>query len=99
MRQLPMNQFLVLDALARPGAELSVSQLADAIPSLGKSSTYAAITKLQKDGRIRARLDVSPTGQPWRVFEITAIGRKAWDEAYQRMGATGLNLVPKGART
>jgi DNA-binding PadR family transcriptional regulator len=89
MRALPMNQFLVLDALMHPDRALAASQIVATIPSLSRASAYAAITKLQADGRVSAQWETPESGQARRLFAITALGRQAWNDARRRMGVPG----------
>jgi DNA-binding PadR family transcriptional regulator len=98
MRVLPTNQFLILDGLMHPDCELSISQLIDAVPALPRASAYAAITKLQADGRISARWDGPDKGQARRLFKITALGEAAWKAAPQRRAGTTTRLMPQAVQ-
>ncbi len=73
---LSRNQMTVLDALAENGGELSGLELADIIGSLARSSVYAALSALQRDGFIDARWDFSES-HPRRMVRINETGLAA----------------------
>ncbi len=73
---LSRNQATVLDALAENGGELSGLELAEVIGSLGRSSVYAALSALQRDGLVDARWDFSES-HPRRMVRINKCGLSA----------------------
>lgn len=70
---LSRNQATVLDALAANGGELSGLDLADVIGSLARSSVYAALSALQRDGLVDARWDMTES-HPRRMVRINKRG-------------------------
>lgn len=71
---LAKNQYLVLDFLAgRPG-ELAGIDVADQIGKMGRSSVYAALAALQRDGFVDARWDHSAS-HPRHMIQISPAGR------------------------
>lgn len=70
------NQATVLEALAAHGGELSGIDLADLIGSLARSSVYAALSALQRDGLVDARWDMSES-HPRRLVRINDEGTRA----------------------
>ncbi len=70
------NQFLTLRALAARPSEVSGIELADLIGVLARSSVYAALSALQRDGLIDARWDHSQS-HPRRMVRINNAGRAA----------------------
>ncbi len=73
---LARNQFLVLDYLVAQPGELAGIDVADAIAVLGRSSVYAALAALQRDGLIEARWDHSAS-HPRRLVRVNGAGREA----------------------
>ena len=73
---LARNQFLVLDYLAAQPGELAGIDVADAVAPLGRSSVYAALAALQRDGLVDARWDHSAS-HPRRLVRINGAGREA----------------------
>lgn len=73
---LSRNQATVLDALAANGGELSGLDLADVIGSLARSSVYAALSALQRDGLVDARWDMTES-HPRRLVKINKGGLAA----------------------
>ncbi len=73
---LAKNQYLVLDFLAGQPAELAGIEVADQIGRMGRSSVYAALAALQRDGLVEARWDHSAS-HPRRMVTISAAGRTA----------------------
>jgi DNA-binding PadR family transcriptional regulator len=74
--RLARNQLDVLGLLAEVNYELAGVQVADAIGGLRRSSAYAALAALQRDGMVSARWDVTGP-RPLRMFKITAVGQQA----------------------
>jgi len=74
--RLPRNQLDVLTLLAGAEREVAGVEIADAIGGLKRSSAYAALAALQRDGMVGARWDVTGT-RPRRMYKITALGGKA----------------------
>ena len=64
----------VLDLLARTPGELAGIDIAGQIDELGRSSVYAALAALQRDGLVDARWDHSGS-HPRRMLQISAAGR------------------------
>ena len=73
---LSKNQAITLDALAVHGGELCGLDLAEIIGSLARSSVYAALSALQRDGLVDARWDMSES-HPRRMVTISEQGLKA----------------------
>lgn len=73
---LSRNQATVLEALAANGGELSGLEIADIIGTLGRSSVYAALTTLQRDGLVDARWDFSES-HPRRMVKANKDGLAA----------------------
>ncbi len=71
---LAKNQYRVLDLLARTPGELAGIDIAGQIDELGRSSVYAALAALQRDGMVDARWDHSGS-HPRRMLQISAAGR------------------------
>lgn len=71
------NQLAVLGILF-DGQERSTRQIAAEFNGLARSSAYAALAMLQKNGYISARWDVESDPQPTRRYEITAKGKMAY---------------------
>jgi DNA-binding PadR family transcriptional regulator len=74
------NQSTVLDALAASGGELSGLELADLIGTLARSSVYAALSALQRDGLVDARWDLTES-HPRRMVRINKSGLAAINAA------------------
>ncbi len=74
--RLARNQERVLALLAAQAQELAGIDVADEIDELGRSSVYAALAALQRDGFIEARWDHSES-HPRRLLKITGAGREA----------------------
>jgi DNA-binding PadR family transcriptional regulator len=77
MRRLSRNQLDILTLLAQADRELAGIEVADAIGGLGRSSVYAALAALQRDGLVTARWDVDGI-RPRRKYALTSMGRQAW---------------------
>ena len=73
---LSRNQATVLESLSAHGGELSGLELADVIGSLARSSVYAALSALQRDGLVDARWDMSES-HPRRMVKINKNGLAA----------------------
>ena len=71
----PRNQRRVLEFLARQVEPVAGIEVADALGGLARSSAYAALAALQRDGLVSARWDVSAS-HPRRLVRITALGRR-----------------------
>ncbi len=91
---LARNQLRVLAHLAALHVEVAGIAVADAVGELGRSSVYAALAALQRDGLIEARWDLTAS-HPRRLLRINPAGRQALAaerEALVRgqvMGSTG----------
>ena len=79
---LSRNQVTVLETLAANGGELSGLEIADIVGTLGRSSVYAALTALQRDGFIDARWDFSES-HPRRMVKANKIGLSALSDLAQ----------------
>jgi DNA-binding PadR family transcriptional regulator len=77
LRRLSRNQLDALTLLAQADHELAAIEVADVIGGLGRSSVYAALAALQRDGLVTARWDVDGI-RPRRKFALTLIGRQVW---------------------
>lgn len=76
---LAKNQYRVLTFLAGEAEELAGVEVADRIERMGRSSVYAALAALQRDGFVEARWDHSES-HPRRLVKISAAGRSALTE-------------------
>ena len=83
---LARNQRRVLELLAGSARELAGIELAEALGGMARSSVYAALAALQRDGLVRARWDLPRAGasagagaasHPRRLVRISAEGRRA----------------------
>lgn len=74
------NQSTVLNALAENRGELSGLELTDIIGSLGRSSVYAALSALQRDGLVDARWDFSES-HPRRMVRVNENGLAALSDS------------------
>ena len=70
---LKRNQQTVLAVLADVDREMSGLEIADVIGSLGRSSVYAALSALQRDGFASARWDMTES-HPRKMMRITRAG-------------------------
>lgn len=77
---LSRNQTTILEALAEHSGELSGLEIVDIVGSLGRSSVYAALTALQRDGFVDARWDFSES-HPRRMVKINKAGLEALSES------------------
>lgn len=75
MPRLSRNQLLVLTVL-EAGDERAGIEVAGDLPSLARSSVYAALAALQRDRLLDARWDHSDS-HPRRMVRINAEGRRA----------------------
>ena len=73
---LARNQHRVLDFLATREREVAGIEIAAALGGLARSSAYAALAALQRDGLVRARWDLDGP-HPRRLVRISAEGRRA----------------------
>ena len=73
---LARNQRRVLELLAGSARELAGIELAEALGGMARSSVYAALAALQRDGLVRARWDLEGS-HPRRLVRISAEGRRA----------------------
>ena len=73
---LPRNQRRVLEFLATREREVAGIEVAAALGGLARSSAYAALAALQRDGLVRARWDLDGP-HPRRLVRISAEGRRA----------------------
>ena len=88
--RLARNQVSALTILAEATEPLAGIEIAERIGGLGRSSIYAALAALQRDGLVGAQWDVS--GQrPRRLFHITALGEQALAVARQQPAALRLS--------
>jgi DNA-binding PadR family transcriptional regulator len=94
--RLARNQFQVLSLLADAEEELAGITLADAVGGIGRSSVYAALAALQRDGLVSARWDVSGS-HPRRMFKITAEGLRAHAEEAERLAPMVGRVALRGA--
>ncbi|HTE84231.1 MAG TPA: helix-turn-helix transcriptional regulator [Dehalococcoidia bacterium] len=74
--RLARNQLEVLNLLAAVDREMAGIEVADAVGGLGRSSAYASLAALQRDGMASARWDVSGP-RPRRMFKVTPLGKEA----------------------
>jgi DNA-binding PadR family transcriptional regulator len=81
---LNRNPALVLAVLERSRGELAGIEVAQALPDLARSSVYAAIAALQRDGLIVSRWDHTQA-HPRRMLMISPAGRVALAEARTRL--------------
>ena len=86
---LARNQQRVLSYLTTIEGEAAGIELADGIDELGRSSVYAALAALQRDGLIEARWDHSES-HPRRLVRISGAGREALLDEWQRRPAIEL---------
>ncbi len=86
---LARNQQRVLSYLTTMERETAGIDVADGIDELGRSSVYAALAALQRDGMIEARWDHSGS-HPRRMVRISGAGREALVEEWQHRPAMGL---------
>ena len=87
-------QMKVLTRIAR-NPETTTKDLTEGENALGRSSVYAAIDALQRDGLLEAQWDTS-TRPPCRRFTATPSGRSLLDHLPpERRAAVG--WVPQGA--
>jgi DNA-binding PadR family transcriptional regulator len=77
MYRLSRNQLDILALLAQTDRELAAIEVADAIGGFRRSSVYAALAALQRDGLVAARWDVDGV-RPQRKYVLTARGHDAW---------------------
>ena len=68
------NQYIVLNYLAGEAQPVPGIDVADGIAGTGRSSVYAALAALQRDGLIDAEWDHS-TSHPRRLVQINGSGR------------------------
>ena len=73
---LARNQYIVLNYLADLPAEVAGIEIADGIEGSGRSSVYAALAALQRDGLLDARWDHGGS-HPRRLVQINGAGRTA----------------------
>jgi DNA-binding PadR family transcriptional regulator len=73
---LARNQYIVLDHLAGQSDEVPGIDIADAIDGVGRSSVYAALAALHRDGFVDARWDHGAS-HPRRLMRINGAGREA----------------------
>ena len=91
--RLAKNQLLVVSTLAQLDQEVAGIEIADALPGLARSSVYAALAALQRDGFLSARWNTEGS-HPKRLVRINGAGLKAL--AKQARGvATQKRLVPE----
>lgn len=74
--KLARNQRRILEFLATRSDEVAGIEVADALGSLARSSAYAALAALQRDGFVAARWDHTAS-HPRRLVRITAEGHRA----------------------
>ncbi len=74
---LARNQRRVLELLAASEQELAGIEVAEALGGMARSSAYAALAALQRDGLVRARWDLEGASHPRRLVRISAEGRRA----------------------
>lgn len=79
MRRLPRNQLDVLVLLVEADREVAGIEVADAIAGLRRSSAYAALAALQRDGMVSARWDIEGS-HPRRMFRVTRLGQRTLTE-------------------
>jgi DNA-binding PadR family transcriptional regulator len=93
---LARNQVSVLDLLLEADREMAGIEVADAIGGLGRSSAYAALAALQRDGLVDARWDLEGP-HPRRLFRINSTGRDALRLARLQTRAYRVKLSPGAA--
>jgi len=93
---LARNQIRVLGFLTEAKVELPGIEVADEIGGLARSSAYAALAALQRDGLVSARWDTSGS-HPQRMFKITAEGARAFVEARQELVQPSFRTSLQGA--
>ena len=84
--KLARNQYQVLRYLATRSEEIAGIDVADAMGGVGRSSVYAALAALQRDGIIDARWDHSGS-HPRRLVRINGAGRQALASEQQALTA------------
>ena len=84
--KLARNQYQVLRYLATRPEEVAGIDVADAMGGVGRSSVYAALAALQRDGIIDARWDHSGS-HPRRLMRINGAGRQALAAEQQALTA------------
>lgn len=85
---LARNQFIVLNYLAAEPDAVPGIDIAGGIDGVGRSSVYAALAALQRDGYIDARWN-HDASHPRRLVQINGAGRDALRAEQQLRG-----LVP-----
>ena len=93
--RLARNQLDVLGLLAEAPGEMAGIEVADAIGGLGRSSVYAALAALQRDGLVTAQWNTEGP-RPRRMFRITALGQQVLAENRRPVGG---RLVPQRGTT
>lgn len=73
---LARNQYRVLQYLAGQPGEIAGIEIADGLDALGRSSVYAALAALQRDGLVGARWDHSAS-HPRRLVRLNGAGERA----------------------
>jgi DNA-binding PadR family transcriptional regulator len=73
---LARNQHRVLQYLAGQTGEIAGIEIADGLDELGRSSVYAALAALQRDGLVGARWDHSAS-HPRRLVKLNGAGERA----------------------
>ncbi len=73
---LAKNQYRILDFLATQPDSVAGIDVADGIEQMGRSSVYAALAALQRNGMVEAEWDHSGS-HPKRMVQISAAGRSA----------------------
>jgi DNA-binding PadR family transcriptional regulator len=96
MARLARNQLDILATLAQSDHKLAGGDIADVIGGLGRSSVYAALAALQRDGMVEAEWDLGGV-RPRRVFRITAIGEQALAAAQRESPALRRAMRLQGA--
>jgi DNA-binding PadR family transcriptional regulator len=76
-RRLSRNQLDILTLIVQADRDLAAIEVADAIGGLGRSSAYATLAALQRDGLVTARWELDGI-RPRRKYALTAIGRQVW---------------------
>ena len=95
---LARNQFLTLNFIAALPREAPGIDIADGIHGVGRSSVYAALAALQRDGYIEARWDHAAS-HPRRMVRINGAGRDALRAEQQLRGLQPLTAAPPQAAT
>ena len=93
---LSRNQRLILELLATRRGEISGIDLANFIGGLARSSVYAALSALQRDGLVDARWDHEEP-HPRRMVRINDAGLAALAEEQQAM-RTALRSARRSTR-